>query len=277
MIQNAEISTQEIAHHYDELDTFYRELWGNHLHHGLWETGLESKDEAVEKLSYKVLSLMGNIRGMHVMDIGCGYGGTSRLSVKEGAASVTGITLSAKQYHFARENSQGMPIDYYLGDWLQNTIPDQTFDVAFSIECFSHITNKKKYFEEIKRTLRPGKKFVMAAWLASEVPSVFDRRMILGPICKEGRLPSLCNKKEVKEMIQSSGLEFLEHIDLSQKVAKTWSISIQEVLRLLKTKEGINYFLNSEKKERLFAITVLRILAGYKKGCFQYGLFVMKS
>ena len=27
-----------VAAHYDELDPFYREIWGEHVHHGYWAT-----------------------------------------------------------------------------------------------------------------------------------------------------------------------------------------------------------------------------------------------
>ena len=30
------------ASHYDDLDQFYREIWGEHVHHGVWFTGKES-------------------------------------------------------------------------------------------------------------------------------------------------------------------------------------------------------------------------------------------
>ena len=39
-----------VAEHYDELDPFYREIWGEHVHHGLWTTGRETPDQAVEAL-----------------------------------------------------------------------------------------------------------------------------------------------------------------------------------------------------------------------------------
>ena len=39
-----------VADHYDELDVFYRELWGEHVHHGLWINGQESPDVAVRHL-----------------------------------------------------------------------------------------------------------------------------------------------------------------------------------------------------------------------------------
>ena len=39
-----------VASHYDDLDAFYREIWGEHVHHGVWHTGRESDLEAAENL-----------------------------------------------------------------------------------------------------------------------------------------------------------------------------------------------------------------------------------
>ena len=44
------VSTEDVADHYDELDPFYREIWGEHVHHGLWESGKETIEEAVVNL-----------------------------------------------------------------------------------------------------------------------------------------------------------------------------------------------------------------------------------
>ena len=41
----------DVAKHYDNLDRFYREIWGEHVHHGLWRTGRETPLEACEALS----------------------------------------------------------------------------------------------------------------------------------------------------------------------------------------------------------------------------------
>ena len=35
-------SAAAVADHYDELDPFYREIWGEHVHHGYWATGRET-------------------------------------------------------------------------------------------------------------------------------------------------------------------------------------------------------------------------------------------
>ena len=39
-----------VAAHYDELDPFYREVWGLHVHHGYWRTGSETPEAAMEAL-----------------------------------------------------------------------------------------------------------------------------------------------------------------------------------------------------------------------------------
>ena len=43
-------TSPDVARHYDELDVFYREFWGEHVHHGLWRTGTESPEVATRQL-----------------------------------------------------------------------------------------------------------------------------------------------------------------------------------------------------------------------------------
>jgi tocopherol O-methyltransferase len=56
--------------HYDELDAFYRELWGDHVHHGLWRTGREPAAVAVVQLVDLVAERLGLRAGERVVDIG---------------------------------------------------------------------------------------------------------------------------------------------------------------------------------------------------------------
>lgn len=82
MIESLLHETPEtVASHYDDLDAFYREVWGMHVHHGLWISGKESKEEATENLITRMLKDVSLSTGMHVCDIGCGYGETDRKSV----------------------------------------------------------------------------------------------------------------------------------------------------------------------------------------------------
>ena len=50
-----------VAAHYDDLDPFYRAVWGSHVHHGYWVTGNESTDEAVLNLT-RLVAIHAGIR-----------------------------------------------------------------------------------------------------------------------------------------------------------------------------------------------------------------------
>ena len=73
------ISPAEVARHYDELDYFYREVWGTHVHHGYWqsEADFTPVEEATIHLLKEVTTGLQLQAGMQVLDIGCGYGAWS--------------------------------------------------------------------------------------------------------------------------------------------------------------------------------------------------------
>src|SRR4051794_23342447 len=80
-----------VAKSYNELDEIFRHFWGIHLHHGLWETGHESKEEAVNALIEKVAEKVNLQKDQTVCDIGCGYGGTALTLAQQWHSMVTGF------------------------------------------------------------------------------------------------------------------------------------------------------------------------------------------
>ncbi|MBA2408238.1 MAG: hypothetical protein H0V62_00115, partial [Gammaproteobacteria bacterium] len=52
-----------VAAHYDELDLFYREIWGEHVHHGLWRGGNETPEQATLALVQRVAELARIVSG----------------------------------------------------------------------------------------------------------------------------------------------------------------------------------------------------------------------
>src|SRR5688500_7725086 len=38
---NSRQDAADVALHYDQLDAVYRQIWGEHVHHGLWQSGRE--------------------------------------------------------------------------------------------------------------------------------------------------------------------------------------------------------------------------------------------
>jgi tocopherol O-methyltransferase len=150
IIPAKEQTSAAVAQHYDDLDPFYRELWGHHVHHGLWTTGFENPAQAVENLIACVARRLELNPGQHVCDVGCGYGATAQWLAERHGVHVTGLTTSAVQAQRASGFETG------------------SFDHIVAIESSEHMADKQHFFDEAYRTLRPGGRLAVCAWLAPE-------------------------------------------------------------------------------------------------------------
>ncbi len=268
-----------VARHYDEVDPFYRGLWSEHLHHGLFETGREDVDEAVRALVERVAEAAGldwsdQRSNQDVIDIGCGYGATARMLAERWGARVTGVTLSPAQHAVAEDRTAHLPdVCIVLGDWQMNTLPAMAFDAAIAIESTEHMADKPRVFGEAYRVLRPGGRLAVCAWLASPAAGRVTRDRLLRPICEEGRLAALDTAADYGNWIRSAGFVDVSHEDLTERVSRTWRLCAARMLGSLKTLKAWRYLLDGRKSERRFALTVMRILVAYRVGALRYGLF----
>jgi tocopherol O-methyltransferase len=152
-----EQTSAAVAQHYDDLDLFYRELWGDHVHHCIWSTGLENPAQAVENLIAYLPRRLDLNPGQHVCDAGCGYGATAQWLAEHHGVHVTGLTISAVQAHRASERWAGASQLHFLRrDWLDNGFEAASFDHVVAIESSEHMADKQHFFDEAYRTLRPG-------------------------------------------------------------------------------------------------------------------------
>src|ERR1700724_997011 len=92
-----------IIEHYDVVSPYYRSLWGEHLHHGYWIRGDESKEKAQLQLIEHLAQLAEVKRGADILDVGCGFGASSIYLAKHFNATVTGITISPVQVEMANQ------------------------------------------------------------------------------------------------------------------------------------------------------------------------------
>lgn len=264
----------DVARHYDELDRVYRELWGDHLHHGYF---LESRDDPGDA-AVRLVDLVGDLcdieHGDEVLDVGCGYGAPARRLAEHRGASVTGITVSPVQHARAREAAPA-GVRILLGDWMDSGLPDESFDAVIAIESLAHMPDKARFFHEVRRTLRPGGRMVVCAWVAGENAGALARRFLLEPICREGELPGMGSVLEYRAMAESAGLRVLEIRDLSRQVRRTWSVSSRRLAgALLRRPEYRKLVLDRTVRSRIFARTVFRIWLAYRTGAMGYAVLV---
>jgi cyclopropane fatty-acyl-phospholipid synthase-like methyltransferase len=274
IVPNEPQSSASVAEHYDELDPFYREIWGEHVHHGLWRTGRESPDQAVVALVAYLAGTLGLKPGQHVCDIGCGYGATAEWLAHHHGVHVTGLTLSSAQLQQAERRAAGLPLLRFMRqDWLANTFEDGAFDHVIAIESSEHMLDKQQFFDEAYRTLRPGGRLAVYAWLARDMARPWEERLLLEPICREGRLPGMGTETEYRAWAEKAGFSVDGIEDLSAKVRRTWSLCAGRVAKKLLTHPHYRRFLrDARSKNRIFALSLPRIWLAYVTGLMRYAL-----
>lgn len=104
-------------------------------------------------------SLVGDVKGKRLLDVGCGAGYFSRLMADAGA-DVTGIDISPRMIEHAR--AAGGEISYQAVDaeLLADHFPAQSFDVATSCIALQDMSDPAKALRAIHAVLKPGGQFV---------------------------------------------------------------------------------------------------------------------
>jgi tocopherol O-methyltransferase len=259
-----------IIEHYDVVSPYYRSLWGEHLHHGYWIHGDESKEKAQLQLIEHLAQLAGVKRGADILDIGCGFGASSIYLAKHYNATVTGITISSVQVEMANQAAALERLDakFLLMDAEAMNFQKQ-FDVLWSVESISHYQNLPGFFASAAKLLKPGGTFAMTDWFKKENLTPEETRKSIVPI-EKGMFVELQSMNEYEKLLTSNGLQIMRREVLSKNCAKTWDLSLNIIkdksFWLLAAKFGTHFV------TYLKAFEAMR--AGFASGNFVYGLFV---
>jgi len=264
---------QKIVEHYDLLSPYYRSLWGEHLHHGYWIRGDESKEKAQLQL-IEHLAQLANIRPhSHILDIGCGFGASALFLAEKFNATVTGITISPAQIDIARQAAAQRRLDatFLLMDAEAMNFSNQ-FDVLWSVESISHYQDRPKFFASAAKLLKANGVFAVIDWFKRDGLSTAQTREFIDPI-EKGMFVELQTMNDYQRYLASNGLQITHREVLNKNCAKTWDISLE----IIKNK---NFWILAAKLGPDF-VTFLRAFsamrAGFASGNFVYGLFVASA
>ena len=262
-----------IIEHYDLISPYYRSLWGEHLHHGYWIRGDESKEKAQLQLIEHLAQLASVKPGSDILDIGCGFGATSLYLAKHFNAAVTGITISRVQVEMAIQAAatQHLDVQFLLMD-AETMNFQQQFDVLWSVESISHYQNRQEFFASAAKLLKPGGCFAITDWFKRENLTRAETRKFIEPIDK-GMMVELLVMDDYERFLTSNGLQIVHREILNKNCAKTWDLGLDIISNksfwALAAKYGTHLV------SYLKAFHAMR--AGFASGNFAYGLFVARA
>ena len=156
----AKRARQNVAHHYDIGNALYRLFLDDDLQYScayftdpansLEQAQLDKKAHIAAKLYLKP--------GLHVLDIGCGWGGTALYLNRVAGVRVTGITLSEEQLKVARDRAQAAGVsDQVKFELIDYRHVDGQFDRIVSIGMFEHVglAHYEEFFAKCRELLKP--------------------------------------------------------------------------------------------------------------------------
>ncbi|ASQ46059.1 cyclopropane fatty acyl phospholipid synthase [Legionella clemsonensis] len=147
--------------HYDLGNDLFVAMLDSRMNYtcGYWKkaTTLEEAQLAKLELSCKKLLLQ---PGMRLLDIGCGWGALAKYAAENYKVDVVGITISEKQYEFAKAHCQNLPVEIRLQDYRE---VNEKFDRIVSLGMFEHVgyLNYRKYMQVIDRCLKEEGLFLL--------------------------------------------------------------------------------------------------------------------
>lgn len=170
---------------------------------GFWEKA-HTLDEAQEyklELSCRKLQLQ---PGMHVLDIGCGWGSFARYAAEHYGVKVTGITISREQAELAAARCKGLPVDIRLTDYRAVHEP---FDAIVSLGMFEHVGYKNygTYLQMVHRCLKEDGLFLLHT-IGGNAANPFTDRWLNKYIFPHAMIPTI---RLIGQFIE--GLFVMEH------------------------------------------------------------------
>jgi SAM-dependent methyltransferase len=107
-------------------------------------------------------AMLPDMKGLRVVDLGCGFGWFSRWAYDQGATQVLGLDLSEKMLARARAASPHVAITYERADLETLILPEARFELAYSSLALHYVQDVMRLFETVHRALVPGGHFVFS-------------------------------------------------------------------------------------------------------------------
>jgi tocopherol O-methyltransferase len=235
--------------YYDKTRWDYRQVWNVRnnfsLHFGYYDETATKHDAAVLNMNRQLADWAGIKAGDHVLDAGCGVGGSSIWLARERSATAVGITLAASQVQDAEQNALKTGVTgvvFKQESYLNTSFADETFDIVWAIESQCHAPNKADFYKEAYRVLKKGGQLVVADYIRKARPVSAEGEAIMKIWFDNIFIPDIDTQEEHKNHALKAGFTDFEVQDVTQNVRISFKNIYEHCTRWIKLAKVLNKF-----------------------------------
>lgn len=107
-------------------------------------------------------ALLPDLRGAHVLDLGCAYGWFCRWARQQGAAHVVGVDVSERMLARARGTTQDAGITYTRADMEHLSLPAASYHLVYSSLALHYVQGLDRLLDQVYRSLVPAGSLVFS-------------------------------------------------------------------------------------------------------------------
>ncbi len=172
---------RNISAHYDLGNDFYRLFLDETMTYSsaVFESAEQTLADAQRAKYRRMAEGAGITAGMHVLEIGSGWGGFALYAAGELGCRVTSITISREQHDLARERVRAAGLEHLVDIQMRDYRDiDGTYDAVVSIEMLEAVGAEYlgTYFQACDRALKPGGKLSLQVITFPDVAYELQRR-----------------------------------------------------------------------------------------------------
>jgi cyclopropane fatty-acyl-phospholipid synthase-like methyltransferase len=273
--KNTELSADDLksdaAKHYDDCYRDYLVAWCNKenlaLHYGYWDANTTSHHQALLNKNQVLYDTAGIQSEYHVLDAGCGIGGSSIWMAKHHGNHLTAITISTQQAHYAQQHAkrQGVSdnISFEVSDFCNTPFDDQSFDIIWGLESVCHALNKGDFLKEAFRLLRPDGRVVICDGFITRREFTDDQWQDIVTCLNGWAVPNLCSRDEFNTLLEQNQFHDISYKDITAETLPSADY-MYKVAKRLKPVQMLSQWLGLRSKAQT---------ANFKVGLAQHRLF----
>lgn len=220
-----ELAAARVREYYHATRWDFLFVWSaRDLHFGIYRRPWTSHREALKATNRALADAAGVAPGARVVDAGCGTGGLAVQLARERGCKVVGLTLVEAQAELGRRRARRAgvedAVEFRVADYCDSGLEGGRYDAVLAAESLCHAPDKKAFYREAGRLLRPGGRLAVAEYVRdARSVATADERMsewLVG-----WALPDLASEREHRAYAEEGGFEHVALEDWSARMLRS--------------------------------------------------------